>query len=74
MSLARTTVQPVTHGSPGITHITGAIPGPDSQDILHGTKRFAGATGRVRLSGAVDLSLSAEDVVTFDCLFVIDLD
>ena len=74
-----TTVQPVLHGSPGYTHITGAVPGADEMNVMSesGTGAYAGVTGRVRLSGAVDMSgftamLGAP--ITFDCLFVINLD
>jgi hypothetical protein len=76
----RTSVQPVlqptvTTWGQNITHITGAS-GTDNA-IIGGTKRFEGATGTVRLSGMVDLSGFAGNIgdpMTFDCLFVIDLD
>ncbi len=58
-----------------ITNITGASGSGNS--ILEGTRRFANATGTVRLSGLVDLSNhsnSLGDSIFFDCLFVIDLD
>ncbi len=74
-SLHRTTIQPVLEGSPGITHITGAI--PDEMNILaeDGTGRFKGVKGTVRLTGAVDLArLGEENIITFDCVFRIDLD
>lgn len=75
-----TSVQPVlqptvTTWGQNITHITGAS--GTGNAIIGGTKRFAGATGTVRLSGMVDLSEfggNIEDPMTFDCLFVIDLD
>ena len=75
-----TSVQPVlqptvTTWGQNITHITGAS-GTDNA-IIGGTKRFAAATGTVRLSGMVDLSGfggNVGDPMTFDCLFVIDLD
>ena len=75
-----TSVQPVlqptvTTWGQNITHITGAS--GTGNAIIGGTKRFAGATGTVRLSGMVDLSEFAGNVgdpMTFDCLFVIDLD
>ncbi len=70
----RTTVQPKTGGSTPITHVTGSIPTPGDNSILHGTERFAGAEGEVRLSGAVNLSNVGSGEITFDCLFVIDLD
>ena len=34
---------------------------------------FKGATGSTRLSGAVDMSKMGEGVVTFACIFVINL-
>jgi len=75
-----TSVQPVTQTTEttwgqGITHITGAS--DTGNAIIGGTRRFAGATGTVRLSGMVDLSEfggNVGDPMTFDCLFVIDLD
>lgn len=69
-----TTVQPTTHGSPDVTHITGAIPTADENSILSGTGKFLDATGQVRLSGAVNLSNVGNDEITFDCMFVIDLE
>lgn len=71
----QTTVQPTTIGSEPVTHITGAIPQAGDRTIIDGTRGFAGAEGSVRLSGAVDLSsFAATNAITFDCLFVIDLD
>jgi hypothetical protein len=71
----RTTVQPTTGGSTPATHITGSIPTPGSDSVLHGTKRFRDATGEARLSGAVNLSkLQSDSEITFDCVFVVDLD
>lgn len=63
-------VQPTTHGSPGVTHITGAISPAGQNDIISGTGRYAGLDATVRLSGAADLSAFPAQV-TFDCLFVI---
>ena len=68
-----TTVAPVTGGSPGFTHIVGDIPAPGTNSVVDGTKRFAGATGTVRLSGAVDLT-GFPSLTVFNCIFVIDLD
>lgn len=65
-----TSVQPTTHGSPGITHITGAIPTPGSNGVIEGTGRFHGFEAEARLSGAVNLTTfpaSAE----FDCIFIV---
>ena len=49
-----TSVQPTTHGSPGITHITGAIPAPGSNGVIAGTGRFRNFAAEARLSGAVE--------------------
>ncbi len=64
-----TTVQPTTHGSPGITHITGAIPTADSNDIIEGTRHYKNAKGKIRLSGAVNMHSPNE--ITFNCIFII---
>lgn len=76
----KTTVQPVFHptttpkGQP-ITHITGAS--SDTNSIIGGTGRFTGASGKVRLSGMVNMaefSGNVGDPIGFDCLFIVDLD
>ena len=75
VSRGLTTVQPVTHGSPGTTHITGAIPpATGSNDILSGTGAYKNASGSVRLSGAVNMANIDKNEIAFDCLFVITLD
>ena len=67
-----TSVRPKSHGSPDITHITGAIPISSSNDILSGTGQFEGARGGVRLSGAVNMSkVQSDNEITFNCLFVL---
>lgn len=67
-----TSVQPKLHGSPEITHITGAIPTEGANDILSGTGIFEGATGSVRLSGAVNMSkVTSDNEITFGCVFII---
>jgi hypothetical protein len=69
----KTTVMPVLHGSPGFTHVTGA--GADGNGILSGTNQYANASGSVRLSGLVNLSkLASDGQITFDCIFVMNLD
>lgn len=63
--------------APASTHITGSVPLPGTKNIItrRGTQRFEGATGSVRLSGAVNMSKFVEDnVIDFNCLFVIQLD
>lgn len=71
-----TTVQPVTDGSPNMTHITGSIPDVNGNSILSGTGKFYDASGPVRLSGAVNMVPQDDGSlqITFDCLFVIDLE
>lgn len=69
-----TSVQPKTHGSENISHITGSIPMPGTNSIVSGTGLFAGATGSSRLSGAVNMWNIQNNEITFDCLFVIDFD
>ena len=76
-----TSVQPVTHGSPDFTNITGAIPAAGENSVLAGSGRFEDASGPARLSGAVKMENipngpGPEDdelQITFDCLFDIDL-
>jgi hypothetical protein len=74
-----TSVQPVTHGSPDFTHITGAIPATGENGVLIGTGRFTNASGPVRLSGAVNIVPDpngddpSELQITFDCIFDINL-
>jgi len=71
-----TTVQPVTDGSPNMTHITGSIPDVNENNILSGTGKYHDASGPVRLSGAVNMVTQDDNSlqITFDCLFVINLD
>jgi len=67
-----TTIQPVgAVGSPGLTHVTGAV---EADGVLRGDRRFRNAKGRVRLNGGVDLSQLGSNIITFDCLFRIDFD
>lgn len=69
-----TSVQPVNHETINFTHITGA--NGTGNGVLSGTRRFHDASGRVRLSGMVDMSAFTGEVgspVTFDCIFVVDL-
>jgi hypothetical protein len=57
--------------SPDFTHVVGDADASDP-NIIFGTKRFAGATGNVRLSGIVNLA-DFPNTVGFNCIFVIDL-
>ena len=69
-----TSVQPITFGSPDATHITGAIPGSDEENVEAGTGVYADATGSVRLSGAVNMAnMESKGEATFDCLWVMDI-
>jgi hypothetical protein len=69
-----TTVQPVLDGSVDFTHITGAVPQDGDNSVLSGSGRFNGASGQVRLSGAVNLAeLDSDGKITFDCVFVLSL-
>ena len=74
MSLGRTTVQPVEDPSHGPTHITGEVASGDNIITDLSTGRFKNATGNTRLSGNVDLSLFGNGIITFDCLYVVDID
>jgi hypothetical protein len=61
---------PSTPNGVAVTHITGAA--GTGNAIIDGTRRFKNASGTARLSGMVDLSQAGR--ITFDCIFVIDLD
>ena len=74
VSQGLTTVQPVLHGSDDFTHITGAVPSPGDDSVVYGDGKFENADGPVRLSGAVNLgALGSDGLITFDCVFVIDI-
>ena len=65
----------VTPHGKNISHITGAS--SDENAILGGTRKFKNATGTARLSGMVNLLKFDGEVgspITFDCIFIIDLD
>jgi hypothetical protein len=72
VSRGLTTVQPVLHGSPDFTHITGAIPQPGDNNVVYGDGKFKNASGPVRLSGAVNLN-NFPNQATFDCVFILDV-
>jgi hypothetical protein len=73
ISQGLTTVQLVLHGSADFTHITGAIPSPGDDSVIYGDSKFSNASGSVRLSGAVNLDALGSDLITFDCMFLIDV-
>ena len=74
VSQGLTTVQPVLHGSPDSTHITGAVPSSGANGVVYGDGKFRNASGPVRLSGAVNLSLlNSDGIITFDGVFIIDI-
>jgi len=66
--------QPTVSPSIGdITHITGAAGAGNA--VIDGTRKFKHATGTSRLSGLVNLgSLLVNGEITFDCIFVVELD
>jgi hypothetical protein len=72
VSQGLTTVQPLLHGSPDFTHITGAIPQPGDNNVVYGDGKFENASGPIRLSGAVNLT-NFPGQATFDCVFVLDV-
>jgi hypothetical protein len=79
VSYGRVSIRPLQdeESAPASTHITGSVPLPGTKNIItrSGTQRFEGATGSVRLSGAVNMSKFVdENVIDFNCLFVIELD
>jgi hypothetical protein len=55
----------------GYTHISGAVPTDDN--ILAGTGQFTDS-GSVRVSGAVNMSQFGSGIITFDCLWLINVD
>lgn len=72
VSRGLTTVQPVLHGSPDFTHITGGIPQSGDDGVIYGDGKFKNASGPVRLSGAVNLD-NFPDQATFDCVFILSV-
>ncbi len=77
------TVQPVpedfnlvsANGHP-YSHITGSASTSDQNSIIGGTGKFENSSGRVRLSGMVDMTeftMNEDDPITFSCLFLVDV-
>ena len=70
-------VQPFLEVSTSMTHLTGFIPGRSDNNIVSGTGRFEHAKGRVRESGAVNLSQfngAPGSFIEFDLIWMIDFD
>ena len=69
-----TTAMPKTHGSPTFSHITGAVPAEDADNVLYGDGKFQGASGRVRFSGGGDLStIFLDGRISVNCIFTLDI-
>lgn len=69
---APVSAQPILVETPGVTHMTGAVPPPGQSTVIEGTGRYEGFRASVRIAGAVDLSrLESEGKITLDCLFVV---
>ena len=72
VSRGTVTIQPVTDrdsAKAGITHITGSV--PPNNNIPYGLESYAQVKGKVRLSGAVDMTDTVSlNTITFDCVFL----
>jgi hypothetical protein len=67
-------VQPTPPSFPTITHHTGTD-STAANDVVYGTGRYAGASGKARLLGGIDMSTTAETgEIGFNCVFVLELD
>lgn len=70
-----TSVRPFFHPLPSrdgvnYTHLTGAN---GDGGVMYGTNKYEGATGKVRLSGQVDMSrVMSDNFIQFDCIFIVD--
>jgi hypothetical protein len=72
LTTVRPVLQPTTRDGIVFTHITGAN---GDGGVQYGTRRFRKASGKVRLSGQVDMAkLVTDGVIYFDCIFVVDFD
>ncbi len=77
----QTTVQAITTGVPNgaggeLSHITGSIPLPGENTVIHGTGAYASFRATVRLSGSANLAGTdgAEPfpaTMGFDCVFIV---
>ena len=71
-----TTVQPVTHGSPLFTHITGAVPIEGTNNVIYGDGKFQSSVGTVRFSGTGNFSqMHPVDggPIFIDCIFTLNI-
>lgn len=72
LTTVRPVLQPTIRDGVKFTHITGAN---GDGGVMYGTKRFRNSSGKVRLSGQVDMSkLPSEGAIYFDCIFIVDFD
>lgn len=72
LTTVRPVLQPTERNGVTFTHVTGAN---GEGGLRYGEGRFTHSSGSARLSGLVDLArLGSDNEVTFDCLFVVDLD
>eukprot|EP00483_Globobulimina_turgida_P002567 UN02571 len=58
----------------GFTHITGSVPDDNANSILLGQGIFGNSEGTVRLSGAIAINPDTPGFLTFNCIFVLDLE
>lgn len=68
------TVQPRLHGLEDYTHVTGAAPSPNENNVIYGDRKFRNAAGSVRLSGLVNMENVGSGIIVFDCVFIIDIE
>lgn len=67
---ARPVLYPITRDGVNFTHITGANA---DGGLMYGTGIYENVTGKVRLSGQVDMSrVESESIIYFDCLFIVE--
>ena len=72
LTTVRPALQPTSQNGVAFTHVTGAN---GDGGVQYGRGRFRNASGNARLSGLVNISkLASDGEITFDCLFVVDLD
>lgn len=70
LTTVRPVLQPTSRDGIEFTHITGAN---GDGGVMYGTRRFQNTSGKVRLSGQVDMSkLASDGTIYFDCIFIVD--